>query len=661
MNSLFYIKLALMNIRKNARTYIPYILTGMGSVMMLDIMLTLAFNREIAAIKGGEDIHYILELGTYVIALFTGMFLFYTNNFLINRRKKEIGLYNILGMGKRHIGIIMFFETAIIGALSLGTGIPGGFVLSKLVELLLLRLVQVPVQWGFYFSGKAVVCSILLFGAVFLLILVVNLARVHVSSPVELLRGGLEGEREPKTRRVTAAAGAAALGFGYYLALTTRNPMNAISSFFYAVIFVMIGTYCLFTAGSIALLKGLKKKKGFYYKTEHFISVSGLLYRMKQNAAGLAFICILSTSVLVMLSGTAALYVGMSDITRNRFPRNILLEAEQAPPDREALIAGAAQKVLSQNGLTAKNLLAYSGLSLLVSEEGKGVFDVKTLPAAGDMKNVHSMYVMTQEDYNRITGNRVALSAGQCMVLTQKKPYKESGLRVLKRSYEAVPAGDFRPWERSDTMGSGGYYLLVPDNEEMQLLASGRQKESGDNGPNIRYHYGFDLDADQDTQFRIYNEIIAQVSAIPGGVRVESAAENRAYALSAYGGLLFLGIFLGTLFVMATVLIIYYKQVTEGYDDKGRFEIMQKVGLTQTEIRKSVHSQLRLMFFLPLAAAAIHITAAFPLLIRLLSAMHLTNVRMIAASTIGTLAVFAVVYTGVYVLTSRVYLKIVSS
>lgn len=484
---------------------------------------------------------------------------------------------------------------------------------------------------------------------------------MHRNSPAELLQGGREGEREPKSHRWIAVIGGVSLGVGYYMAAADKRPTYAISVFFQASVLVMIGTYCLFTAGSIALLKSLKKKKRFYYKTEHFISVSGLLYRMKQNAAGLAGICILSTAVLVMLSGTTALYAGINDISRNRFPRNILLEAEHASQKEKTALAQTVQKVLSQNGLTQKNLLSYSDLSLLVSNGGDGIFNVEPALIAGNGKNVQSMHVMTEEDYNRITGSQAQLAQGQCMVLTQHKPYQAASLSVLGRTYQAMPGGDDGLWEGADTFGSEVYYVILPDDQEMQLLLSGWQEKTGGNAPSIQYHYGFDLDASQDTQLRIYNEIMDQVSAIPGGVQVESAAAERASDRSIYGGLLFLGVFLGVLFVLAAVLIIYYKQVTEGYDDKGRFEIMQKVGLTGGEVRKSIHFQLLLMFFLPLAAAALHITAAFPLITELLSAMYLTNVKLFAAASAGTFAVFAVVYTFVYMLTSRIYLKIVSS
>ncbi len=660
MKHFFYARLALQNIRKNAQTYIPYLLTCIGSVMMFDILLTLACSREIAAMHGGSDMRTILNLGCFIIALFAGGFLFYTNSFLMKRRKMEIGLYNILGMGKRHIGKILFFETAIIAAVSLAGGITGGFLLSKAVYLFLLRLVDAPVQWGFFFSWPAAAISVLLFGGVFLLILLVNLARVHVSSPLELLRGGQMGEREPRTRWAVALLGVITLGGGYYLALTTSNPALAISAFFIAAILVMIGTYCLFTAGSIALLKFLRGQKKFYYRTEHFISVSGLLYRMKQNAAGLAGICILSTSVLVMLSSTVALYVGMDDVMRNRFPRNIMLESSQDAPEAEAVITAAVKEVLGREGRSEKNPLIYRDLSLLVMKGEGGSFETTEIYAAADLDRICPMYVMPQEDYNRITGNSVALAEGQCMVISQNAPYHEEKLTLLGQTYRTVPAGDYGLWEGADSFGPEVYYLILPDPAELRVLDQDQRKMSEEFASGVRYHYGFDLDADPDTQIRIFDEVMAKASVLPDGIQGECAAAQRSSYFSLNAGLLFLGIFLGTLFVMATVLIIYYKQVTEGYEDKSRFEIMRKVGLSKAEIKRSIRSQILLMFFLPLAAAAMHIWAAFPIITRLLAAMNLTNVGLFAATTAQTLAAFAAVYAAVYLLTSKVYLKIVS-
>lgn len=660
MSSLFYFKLAVQNIRKNAQTYLPYILTCIGSVMMFNILLALACNPEIKNINGGSNMIQILNLGCIVIALFTSLFLLYTNSFLIKRRKMEIGLYNILGMGKKHIGIILLFETVCIAAASLFAGIGGGFLFSKAMYLLLLRLTRMQVQWGFYFSKSAAAASIALYGGVFLLILAVNLARVHVSSPIELLRGGHMGEQEPKTRWWLAIAGVVTLGAGYYLAITTRNPAVAVSNFFNASILVMVGTYCLFTAGSIALLKCLKRRKKFYYKTEHFISVSGLLYRMKQNAAGLAGICILSTSVLVMLSSTAALYVGMDDILRKRFPRDFMFHAENAAQEDVQEIVRIVQEALAKAGLAEVNELSYRDLSLLVTEGENGIFHVKPGYQAGDLDKIRSMYVMQLEDYNRLTGSQAELSDGECMVVTQKVPYQEENLSVSGITYRAVPSENYGLWEGADTFGPEVYYLIVPNFDDLQIMARIQQEQLGEFAHQIQYHYDFDLDTDETVQRGLYKEIMDGMKGISVQIAGESAADQKSSYYSLNAGLLFLGIFLGTLFVMATVLIIYYKQVTEGYDDKGRFEIMQKVGLSKREIRTSIHFQILLMFFLPLAAAALHIIVAFPVMTVLLSAMNLTNVRLYAVTTAVTLSLFTLVYAGVYALTSRVYYKIVS-
>ncbi|MCD7909006.1 MAG: ABC transporter permease, partial [Clostridium sp.] len=412
--------------------------------------------------------------------------------------------------------------------------------------------------------------------------------------------------------------------------------------------------------GSIALLKFLRGQKKFYYRTEHFISVSGLLYRMKQNAAGLAGICILSTSVLVMLSSTVALYVGMDDVMRNHFPRNIMLESGQDAPEAEAVITAAVGEVLGREGLPEKNPLIYRDLSLLVMKGEDGAFETTEIYAAGDLDRICPMYVMPQEDYNRITGNSVSLAEGQCKVISQSAPYHEEKLTLLGQTYRTVPAGDYGLWEGADSFGPEVYYLILPDLAKLRVLDQAQRRVSEEFASGVRYHYGFDLDADPDTQIRIFDEVMAKASVLPEGIQGECAAAQRSSYFSLNAGLLFLGIFLGTLFVMATVLIIYYKQVTEGYEDKSRFEIMRKVGLSKAEIKRSIRSQILLMFFLPLAAAAMHIWAAFPIITRLLAAMNLTNVGLFAATTAQTLAAFAAVYAAVYLLTSRVYLKIVS-
>ncbi len=654
-------KLAMQNIRKNARTYVPYILTCIGSVMVFQILLTLSLNTELDGIYGGSNMRVILLLGCIIIGFFTAGFLFYTNSFLIRRRKREIGLFNILGMEKKHIGTIMFYETVFIAFVSLAGGIGGGFLLSKGVYLLLLRMVAADVQWGFHFSGRAAVTAAVLYGCLFLVIMAVNIARVHVASPVELLRGGMEGEREPKTRWVTAVIGVIFLGIAYYIAVVTKNPMFLFLGFFAAVLCVIIGTYCLFIAGSIALLKALKKNKHFYYRTDHFISVSGLIYRMKQNAAGLAGICILSTSVIVMLSSTVSLYSGLQGVLKNRFVRDICLTAGDIDNDTVERMDQITREILSEEGLAEENAFRYKNFVFTAAEEEKGVLRPIDAGRSSEIGRVKTICVITEGDYNRNMGSSLKLNPGEIVAFEGEKPYEKDTLSIYGKSYHTVPAGKLTIWEQDESFGRyGAYYIIVPDIDEMRLLLGMDMEMFGSVERGIRYQCAFDLNADEETQVRVYKKIMEKMQGLSAGVRGESAAEEWRFYFSLHAGLLFLGIFLGAIFIMATVLIIYYKQVTEGYDDRARFEIMQKVGLSKEEIRCSIRSQLLLMFFLPLAAAALHIAFAFPMTARLLALMNLTDVGLFIRCTAGTFGVFAVVYCLVYVWTSRVYMKIVS-
>lgn len=325
MSKGYYTKLALNNIKKNSKAYIPYILTCIGTIIMFYNMIFLVVVKDMGPISNNGSLRFMLLLGTIITGIFSFIFLSYTNNFLIKQRKKEFGLFNILGMEKRHIAKIMFFETFFIGLISLVAGIVGGILISKLMILLLLKIINFKVVFGFEIPVAAVITTLVLFGVIFFVNLIYNILQVHLSKPIELLKGGNVGDREPKTKWVSTIVGILSLGFGYYLALTAKSPLVALNMFFIAVIFVMIGTHNLFKAGSIALLKSLRKNKNYYYKTNHFISVSGMIYRMKQNAAGLANICILSTAVIITLFTTVSLYVGLEDVLRSRYPRNIVI------------------------------------------------------------------------------------------------------------------------------------------------------------------------------------------------------------------------------------------------------------------------------------------------------------------------------------------------
>lgn len=522
-------------------------------------------------------------------------------------------------------------------------------------------MVDAEIQWGFRFSGTSAVFTAILYGCLFLMILAVNMARVHIASPIELLRSGMEGEREPKTRWVTAVIGAIFLGVGYYMAVVIENPIGLILGFFVAVICVIIGTYCLFTAGSIALLKFLKNRKDYYYKTEHFIAISGMLIRMKQNAAGLAGICVLSTSVLVMISSTVSLYNGINDVLKNRFVRDISFVAGDVDDAAREEIDRITAEILAGEGLREEDAFRYKDYLFTVAEEENGDLRPVDPKQFGELNRVRTVCTITQEDYNRNMGGNLSLKQGEIVVLYGGGAYRKDSLTLFGRTYQAVSSEGMELWDTGNTFNSyGAYYVILPNMEEMKNLISIERQLNGETEQGILYHYAFDLDADEETEIRVYTEMIKKMNGLSAGVRGESAAEKGGFYFSLHAGLLFLGIFLGAVFIMATVLIIYYKQVTEGYDDKIRFEIMQKVGLSRAEIRSSIRSQILTMFFLPLIASAVHIAFAFPMMARLLAIMNMTNVSLFIWCTAGTFAVFAAAYCAVYMLTSRVYMKIVS-
>ncbi len=662
MSRFFYGKLAAVNIRKNGRIYIPYILTCIFTICMFYIMLFLALNEGISKMPGADALSIIMRLGTVVIGLFSVVILLYTNSFLMKRRKKELGLYNILGMGKNHIARVMALENIYVSLGTITAGLAAGILLSKLMLMLLLKLLQFDVPFGFEVPPMAVIATVIVFAVIFFVTLLSNLGRVHLSRPIELLYGGSVGEKEPKTKWVLAVIGFLALGAGYTIAIVTENPLSALGLFFVAVVLVILGTYCLFTAGSIALLKSLRKNKSFYYKTKHFTSVSGMIYRMKQNAVGLANICILSTMVLVMLSTTVSMYIGTEDALRSRFPRNIAITAVQTYDEHPGAIRSKAEEIILQSGIPVENVVHYRYKSYF-TERTSTVFSKPGIAASPNA----IVILIPLDDYNRLRGTDVTLSPHEALLFSPSVPYDGSAVTfgsetfAVKEAYPESPdIGDDYMYSLRET-----FYFILPDAAAIQRVFIALDGE-GEEWRGFSYYYGFDVQAGDDSQVGLANQLSEAMAAFSAdsadGVQAytTSAAENKADFLSVYGGFFFLGLFLGTLFIMAAVIIMYYKQISEGYDDKKRFEIMQKVGLSRYEIKKTIRSQVLAVFFLPLLAAGIHILAAFKMITKLLFMLNLTNVSLFAWCTLGTIIVFAVIYGVVYSLTARAYYKIVS-
>ena len=657
----FYTRLAVTNIRKNSKTYFPYILASSATVMMFYNLLYLLLSKDVNSMHDSSTLTAVLGLGSIVTGIFAFILLLYINSFLIKRRKKEFGLFNILGMEKKHIARIMLLETVMIGLLCIGLGLIAGVLFSKLALLLLLKILAMNASFGFEVPLRAVSITVILFGAIFLINLVYNVFQVHVSKPIELLKGGNVGEKEPQTKWLIALTGAAALGGGYFIALTVKSPLAALNLFFVAVILVIIGTYCLFTAGSIAVLKALRRNKRFYYRTNPFIAVSGMIYRMKQNAAGLASICILATMVIVMVSSTVSLYIGLEDSLRTNYIREISVSASDTTPDDIKQVDDAIAETVKIRGLSIHNPIRLRYASEAAIQDGNAFTGIRS--AGFSSSGLSMLMFITAEEYHRIEGVSVELSEGEALVYIVKGKlpgetldFGGYSLNIRGRLDKMETIEEFSPLKNS--MLAQSYVIVTADEQDLN-----RARQALNEGeewlPGFQYNYLFDTKADRKAQADLVSSLQYVMRDLSVHVFVEGREASKNEFISLYGVLFFLGLFLGALFILGTVLIIYYKQISEGYDDKERFAIMSKVGLSRGEIKKTIRFQVLSVFFLPLIMAVIHIAAAFPVICKLLTIFNMTNVPLYAICTALTILVFAVCYAMIYSLTARTYYRIV--
>ena len=674
MGKLLYPRLAWQNIKGDRRFFAPYFLALLGNVAAFYIMTALAVDPGMSQLHGAMYVQSFCFMGMFIAAVFSAVFLLYVNGFLMKQRKKALGLYNILGMGKSHIAAVLFFETLFVGGAGIVCGLLTGLLFHKLVTLALYKLLRFAVPFGFAISWDAMARTAVLFGVLIGLTLLSNLNKVRVSKPIELLYGSQVGEREPRTKWFMTLLGILTLGAGYYIALRTTNGMEAIAFYFVAVFLVIIGTYCLFTAVSIFVLKALRANKRFYYKTSHFIGVSGMLYRMKQNAVGLANICILSTMVMVMVSGTLSLYLGTQDIVNRQAPSDLTVlvryDPDEAEPFDPAAMLRLQEGFIQDQGYSVSEDLIYSSFTFTVGRLPDGSYttenDLVTLGTA-----ITTIQVLTQDAYAAATGVSLGLEAGEVAfggeedvltihwgTLEGAGSFGRSDLTVAQHLEESLSA---------DAAVSDTSTLVVADTAALMELYENQKEAYGEDSSWMEWQASFSVDA-TDEELRAvqqaYNQYVRDDAVFAGtgkwwscGWTLRCDVEADAYGLA--GGFLFLGIFLGTIFLMATVLIIYYKQISEGYEDKARFEIMQKVGLSREEVRASIRSQVLMVFFLPIAVAAIHILFDFNMVEKLLTLFQVYNTTLTALCTLGTVLVFFLVYGAVYLLTARTYYKIV--
>ena len=670
MHKGIFSRLAKQNIRNNKSTYIPYIITCIFCIAMIYMM---EFLRDCPtldqAVRQADEVRMIVFTGEIVVEIFCIIFLIYSNSFLMKRRQKEIGLYNILGLERNHIGIVMFLETIITSIGSLAGGIATGIIGSKLALLLLLKLLHIPSVLGFYISVKGIFTCLFMFGIIFLMILFLNLAKIHLSRPVELLRGNNTGEKEPAAKWLMALIGFICLGAGYYLAVTTESPIKAITIFLLAVILVMAGTYLLFTAGSIVILKFLRRRKSFYYRTGNFISISGMLYRMKQNAIGLASICILSTGVLLMISMTVSIYFGMNDIMLNRYPYDVDMSVTSISEDECQTAIEAFEKAIADNKVPVEKSVEEIYLDIVCSKNGDQIL----IKPANTIRNSDSVLVLSllnQAEYERLTGISANLNDGEIFAWYPSTVQKDS-VTVDETEFTVKKWLDKNPLTCGEDAVSDNAVLVVTD-EDFKKFDEMRTEmykgvSSAPAGEDLTLHLGLDITGSETEKIEFGIPVMETVKDLKksGGLSenawIISGIRQQEYE-SYYadnGSLLFIGIFLGSLFLMGTAMIIYYKQISEGYEDQKRFEIMQKVGLSRREVRSSVRRQILMVFFLPLLMAMLHITMAFPMIRRLLLLFGMTNTKLFIGCTAGTVLIFAVVYGVIYLMTARSYYHIV--
>ena len=658
--NLFYSKFALNNLVKNKRFILPYIFSAIFTIASFYILTSLSLGSNLDKLPQGiSATKQVLGFGVIVIAIFSAIFLFYTYSFLIKRRVREFGLYSVLGMTKKQIARILILETIFIAVITLVFGLAFGLLFDKLMLLVLLKLFTAGVSFGFVITPIAVFLTILLFGGIFFLLLIYTVIKISRLKIVALLKEENNGEREPKARFILAILGLGLTGYGYYLAQTIQNPIKAITMFFVAVLAVIFGTYLIFMAVSIMVLKLMKNNKTFYYKPKNFISVSGLLYRMKRNAVGLANICILSTMVLVTMGTTSALYAGSEEAYNTRFPRDIIVNGYRSTEGKLTEIEKNVKKATQDAGVEAKDLVSYNMLNVVGRLNGTEIsYETGNV---GSLDKLRTVVVIELKDYNKVSKEQKTLNTGETLLFIDKKGKYEANeitvqgvnLKIKEKLTDFPGALGTAAANAFDT-----YYVVVKDNTDVKKIESALKKKlnMSDEEGEVYNYVGFNI-SDKTKEAKVI-ENFKQLEK-EGNINIEGKAENETNFKGFYASFLFIGVFISMIFVVSQVVIMYYKQISEGYEDKGKFGIMRKVGLTDRQIKQSIRSQVLMIFFAPLAIATLHTVVAYPFIEKILKLFLATDNNVFLIALAVTIAVFGVFYLIVYLITSRIYYRII--
>lgn len=658
---MFYLKLASTNLKKNHRGYLPFLISMLFLVAINTMTQVIVNNEGMRALPGGDSASSMFGLGHIVIMIFTVIFSFYTNSFLLNQRKKELGLYNILGLGKRELYQLMIWESFLSFFIVLITGLITGVVLSKLAFLVLRRLISVGNEFVFQLLPESLGFVFLLFLGIFFLLLLINCWQIKKTNPISLLHGSKKGEQEPKARWIIAILGLVFLGSGYGIAVTIDSPISALTLFFVAIILVILGTYCLFMAGSIALLKLLKRNERFYYKTNHFISISSMMHRMKQNAAGLASICILSTMVLVTAATTGSLFFGQKDVENTRYPRDVMISTVQQPEKVKAAIeAVSAEK---QAPIT-KQVYLTSTKSIMFQPKN-GNYQLTPLEDFYNSKSATIALIsfMTAQEYAKHTDETVNLKDDEIYFYPVSGDVDGNQLKLEDQKFKIKKRINKFPGINQQIELTDSFVVILANQSVLEQCLSDwfpKKAVAAENYPEYNFMFNTDLKGEKnqlDFAQTLRNQLNQQLG--DSQVRIVDkytfVSENKIFT----GGFFFLGIIFGATFILATALIIYYKQISEGIDDRERFEILQKVGMSHREVKKVIRSQVMMVFSFPLVVAVIHLGFAFPLIKKLLVLFGLVNWKLFLLVCVIVTVIFAILYFVVYRLTARSYYQLV--
>ena len=655
-------KLAISNLIKNRKLYYPFALAVLLAVTISYLFYSLTFNPKMVEMRGGSSIQFTLQLGLIVVTLASAIIVLYANSFVMKNRSKELGIYGMLGLEKRHLIGMTFKELLIFGLVTVTAGIGIGALFDNLIFALLLKLSKMKVELVATFQWPVVLSILLVFGLIFLVIVFLNAIRIIRMDALQLSREKAKGEKKGRFLVFQTILGLLSLGSGYYLAQSVTNALLAISTFFLAVILVILGTYLLFNAGITVFLKMLKKNKKYYYKPNNLISVSNLIFRMKKNAVGLATIAILSTMVLVTMSAATSIYNGSENIKKLLYPHDMSISGQNVEVEDldQLLTQYAKEKNLT---ISTKDVLSYASFGLS-SQDGTKLTTFAKGQNSVMPKTV--FLVFDQKDYEKMTGQKLNLTNNEVGLFAKNDGLKGQKAFSLNNQNYTIKQEIQQDFLRDHVANQ--YVLLISDYN--YLVVSNLQDfldKYQDSAIYTQLYGGMDVTASKEEQLKLSDDFDAYVNNFSHNLKNENgmvyganiASESTVEMNALFGGVLFIGIFLSIIFMVGTVLVIYYKQISEGYEDRERFVILQKVGLDQKQIKQTINKQVLTVFFLPLAFAFLHLAFAYHMLSLILKVVGVVDSAMMLSVTLSICGIFALVYVLIFVITSRSYRKIV--